>query len=119
MPYKIRFPHLSPKPIDTRVARMPDFAYGSCTTELGKKIARAAMTDEASHRAIKARNGAKSICSACPILDACRRWALTQEDPPGSWGGVWGGLDPWNRRGWELIIRDGKAELIPYGIDKH
>lgn len=114
------FPKNDPKPIKS--LNYPDFSRGLCTTPYGESVARQAVTDLASAKAIAARDLAKAMCNTgpCPIRDSiCRPWVLREEDPPGSWGGVWGGLDPWNRRGWELIIRDGKAELIPYGIDKH
>jgi WhiB family redox-sensing transcriptional regulator len=38
---------------------------------------------------------AKAVCRRCPVLDACRRWALeTGQD-----AGVWGGLGEEERRG--------------------
>jgi len=37
---------------------------------------------------------AKKACYACPVLGACRAWAL---DHPGEWG-IWGGLDRRQRR---------------------
>ena len=30
---------------------------------------------------------AKRVCAACPVMDACRRWAHSVEEPFGVWGG--------------------------------
>lgn len=91
-----------------------DFTTGLCTIGDGVKIARDAISVEPSKRAIRARRTAREMCEACPLLAECRAWVMEQEDPPGSWGGVWGGLDPWNRRGLELIIVEQKAVVVPY-----
>jgi WhiB family transcriptional regulator, redox-sensing transcriptional regulator len=31
---------------------------------------------------------AKSVCAGCPVLDQCRRHALTVREPYGVWGGL-------------------------------
>lgn len=31
---------------------------------------------------------AKQICSNCPVVDNCLRWALTAREPYGVWGGL-------------------------------
>lgn len=31
---------------------------------------------------------AKTICRACPVLSACREYALTTAEPYGIWGGL-------------------------------
>ncbi|WP_308116944.1 WhiB family transcriptional regulator [Pseudonocardia sp. WMMC193] len=31
---------------------------------------------------------AKQICAACPVLETCRRHALSAEEPYGVWGGL-------------------------------
>jgi hypothetical protein len=112
----IRMSVASPQPIS---ATQPDFSQGLCTSPRGQETARGGSHDQASRAGIKARARAKNLCNAgpCPIRDRCRTWVLTQEKPAGSWGGVWGGLDPWNRQGKDLILEDGKAVLIPYVID--
>lgn len=112
----LELPRVNPRPITA--AYYPDFTGGVCTTPRGIETARTGASTEISLRAIKARARAKALCNVgpCPIRDMCRSWVLSQEDPPGSWGGVWGGLDPWNRRGLELIIRDGKAQVISYDV---
>lgn len=42
---------------------------------------------------------AKRVCQACPVLERCRRHALTVQEPYG----VWGGLTPAERH---LIVHD-------------
>ncbi|MFC4945016.1 WhiB family transcriptional regulator [Pseudonocardia sp. GCM10023141] len=31
---------------------------------------------------------AKRVCRACPVIDACRRYAVTVQEPYGVWGGM-------------------------------
>lgn len=31
---------------------------------------------------------AKQICAGCPVIEACRRHALTVREPDGVWGGL-------------------------------
>lgn len=31
---------------------------------------------------------AKDICTACPVIDDCLDWALTNKEPYGVWGGL-------------------------------
>lgn len=31
---------------------------------------------------------AKAVCMTCPVLDTCRRHALTVDEPYGVWGGL-------------------------------
>lgn len=109
---RIKFPRLSPKLLASR--RTMDFTTGSCTVGDGVKIAQDAISVESSKRAIRARRAARKMCETCPLLTECRTWVTEMEDPPGSWGGVWGGLDPWNRRGLELIIVGQKTAVVPY-----
>lgn len=100
-----------PEPVQRR---SPNFAAGLCTTPKGQKAADAGMNDQASLNGIASRGLAKAWCANCLMLQECRNWVTSEERPAGSWGGVWGGLDPWNRKGLELVIEDGKAKVIPY-----
>jgi hypothetical protein len=103
---------LKPEPLTA--VTVADFTGGLCTTAAGKKIADGGMNQEASQRAIDARGAAKAMCERCPLKLRCKEWVTTQEKPAGSWGGVWGGMDPWNRRGKEMIISGDRAVLIDY-----
>jgi WhiB family redox-sensing transcriptional regulator len=31
---------------------------------------------------------AKAVCQRCPVLEQCRRYALSAEEPYGVWGGL-------------------------------
>lgn len=31
---------------------------------------------------------AKAVCSGCPVIENCRRWALEAREPYGVWGGL-------------------------------
>lgn len=105
--------HLKPEETE---ATPPDFAGGLCTSPAGMKIADGGQNDQASRLGIAERAAAKRLCDVCPLKPMCREWVLSQERPAGTWGGVWGGLDPWNRKGLEVVIRDGRAGVIPYVI---
>ena len=53
---------------------------------------------------------AKRICATCPVVDACRDYALSQESVANCWG-VFGGLSPKER---QAILKD-KAVEITHG----
>jgi len=42
---------------------------------------------------VKREMRAKAVCSGCPVIENCLRWALTTREPYG----VWGGLSPEDR----------------------
>lgn len=53
---------------------------------------------------------AKAICHACPVVDACREWALRVAPE----FGIFGGLDPDERRGLRLTRRRRRTSR-PFG----
>jgi hypothetical protein len=117
---KIKLPGTAPRPIESLT--YPDFTGGVCTTPHGRHTAQEGMNDQPSREGIRVRERAKALCNAgpCPIRDTvCRPWVMKEESPPGSWGGVWGGWDAWNRRGQKLVIVDGhgQAGVIPYVVN--
>ncbi len=69
-----------------RPANAPSMV-GNCRTERGRKLA---------DRLLGAARGAveehRTMCTLCPALAACRRWVLEEEQPAGSWGGMYGAL---------------------------
>jgi hypothetical protein len=109
-------PRIKPKLVEERV---PDLSAGACGTERGRKVIELGFNVQTSRAGIAARARAKALCTAgpCPMRMSCLRYVLSQEEPAGSWGGVFGGLDPWNRRGQELAMVDGKARVIPFDIE--
>ncbi len=68
-------------------ARMPDLSAGSCRSH--------AQPDLWTSGDRVGRNAAARICRTCPVLEACREWAVTSL--PRSDEGVWGGLLPGQR----------------------
>lgn len=91
--------------------RMPDLSAGACRTPWGQKRHEKGFSDQVTVPSELARREAKKICRACPVLAACRSYTLAAESPAGSWGGIWGGLDPWNRVGKQVVIANGTAEV--------
>ena len=108
---RVRLTPVTPNPVSRR---SPNFLTAACRTPAGLRIADQGANDQATLAGIAARELAKKQCrDECPLLVRCAMWVTSQESPAGSWGGVWGGLDPWNRKGLELIITGGRAEVIP------
>lgn len=86
---------------------MPDLAEGACRKPWNLKRIEAGFSDEVSVSAEAKRAEAKQVCEECPVLDQCREYVQAAEWPKGSWGGIWGGLDVWTRRGQRIIVRNG------------
>jgi hypothetical protein len=109
----ISLPELRPKPSKVPT---PDLRAGLCQTPRGQEAFADSGNMGLTNKSIEARDRAKRLCNTapCPVWVACRAWVKAGEDPPGSWGGVYGGLDAWNRRGGQVVMRDGKAALIPF-----
>jgi len=114
---KIRLPLQTPAPVSVR---MPDLRGGVCYRPEASKASEGGMNQQASISGIRARNRAKALCDAgpCPVRAQCRAWCLSNEQPAGSWGGVYGGLDPWNRRNLDLVVLHNKVEVVPYYVER-
>lgn len=100
------------------VTRPPDLSTGLCHSTGGRGIAELGMNLSTTQTGIDDRAQAKDLCYSCPARKACAEYVLANEMPRGSWGGVWGGLDSWNRKGRELIISDSGSRQIPFYIDE-
>lgn len=44
--------------------------------------------DERGHARTRREVQAKATCARCPVIDACRRYALQAREPFGVWGGL-------------------------------
>jgi len=85
---------------------MPDMSRGACALPEYRAIFHDASLEPENGapadervRMHEARPKAKRICDErCPIRDECAVYVLTNERPRGSWGGVWGGMTPNDRR---------------------
>lgn len=93
----------------------PDLRDGRCTQDdVQRKIAEGGIDVRLSINGFRAREAAKAQCRTCPVLNECAEWIERAESPAGSWGGVYGALDPWERRGtpirWNTELR--KVEVV-------
>lgn len=77
----------------------PNFNEGRCTKPWNVTTFSAAMDAGGSttSRARQVREMARAACRQCPIREQCRAYVIGQEKPAGSWGGMWGGLDVFQR----------------------
>jgi len=50
---------------------------------------------------------AKSLCQTCPIIEECRMYALEAKEEYG----IWGGLDPEERRNFLKSISSSRSQL--------
>lgn len=109
----ISLPRVTP---ERTLGRVPDLSAGLCRSESGRKIMEGGLVEQLTLGAERRRVLAKQLCERCPLLAECRAWVLRDERPVGSWGGVYGGLDPWNRTGKALIFVKGKPALEDFEL---
>lgn len=84
----------------------PDWTNAACRTPAGREASdRAYDAISATAFSERMRVEMKAWCHVCPLMTKCREWVLAEERPAGSWGGVWGGLDPRERH--ELVLSGG------------
>lgn len=105
-------------PVGTNVfKKMPEsLAQGACVTPIGIMNADRGQQTHATAEGIKGREIAKRQCWDCPVQRDCLLFVLEHESPRGSWGGVWGGLDPFNRIGKEMIRVEGGTDFVPFSL---
>lgn len=80
---------------------MIDMSRGACVRPGNREIAQAAQPPDGEQGACVPSGAlarAKQLCDTCPILNECADYILKAERPAGSWGGVWGGQSPVERR---------------------
>jgi hypothetical protein len=75
-------------------APIPDMTGAACGTEEGRKVMDRVHERTDSWNVTRARE----LCADCPIKRQCAAWVLSAEVVPGSWGGVYGGLSPKDRK---------------------
>jgi hypothetical protein len=97
---------------------MPDLSRGACSRPENFATFERGHDRNISPQGIANRSAAKKICGECPLstAQACRQWARTQEHPRGSWSGIYGGLDPWQRTERLLVQREEGIEAVPFKI---
>lgn len=88
---EIQVRHFSAKDLG-RVAA-PDFSRGRCTDPHNLAVFSGAVDGRKA-----AQRTAKTICNGCVLRDQCGAYIVqTEDDKPGSMGGVYGGRDPRDR----------------------
>jgi hypothetical protein len=95
----------------------PNWSRGACTGIDRDTAREKGFNLEVSKRGISDREEAKSLCQDCPLsmFRECGEWIKKQEcDKPGILGGVYAGMDRWNRQGVQLALVDGTIKRIPY-----
>lgn len=104
----------------TLVAMPTDLMTRSaCGRAWNAKVAQAGLDTSMTPEGQRNRDAAREVCEECPlsVLRACRAWVLRAEEVPGSWPGVWGGLDPWQRSGRQLVLgKQGRYEAKPFTV---
>jgi hypothetical protein len=96
------------------LASQPNLRGGSCTTPWGFRISDDAFSLEFTKYGFGLRQKAKDMCvKSCPLLAECKRWITKAEEAdPGSFGGVYAGMDIWDRQGRPIKLVGVKVELI-------
>lgn len=102
-------------PRELRNYKRPDMSKGRCVTQPGalKKFDAAQEAVADTVPATKARNAAKEVCGSCIMQHQCLAWTLQEESPAGSWGGVLGGMDPWEREEAKRRIDGSRDGAVP------
>ncbi len=96
--YAITGPKITEVP-QLKDRNMPDLNRGHCRRPWNAAIVDGGFEDSAIMRA-----SAKALCNGtadqpvCPVKAECKAWMLGFEKPEGSWGGVYAGLDVYDRR---------------------
>lgn len=86
--------------------RMPDLRQGLCAlSQEGRDIADAGFNTELTLSGFDAREKAKDQCRRCAKSIECAEWVRIAEwKSPGSLGGVYAGMDRWDREGRPIRI---------------
>lgn len=108
VPVSLPLPSSMPASAEFR-RTMPDLSAGACQRRENTLKVEMGEDRSASIIGIYQRELAKEVCTSCPLSTAraCREWVLRYERPHGSWSGVIGGLDPWERSGRRLVHTEG------------
>jgi hypothetical protein len=90
-----------PRLPDVRAAvylkKMPDLSAGACRRHPEVMDQGANRFDSVQGARLRAE--AREVCESCPLKTRqdCLTYVQENESPAGSWVGIWGGLDPWQR----------------------
>lgn len=90
----------------------PDWTQAVCRRY--PKTADGGFDERMNFKGQEKREAAKKLCKQCPLLAGCAAWIVRKEgEERGSWGGVYAGMDQWNRQGYRMHIGyRGRAEKV-------
>lgn len=100
------------------VVAEPNWQRGACRADV--TTAELGFNDEVSKKGIADRMAAKELCQDCPMsmFRQCQSWIVAKEaGMPGVMGGVYAGMDRWNRQGFELALVGRTIKRTPYAMD--
>lgn len=105
---------LRPRPFTLKapLVPFPDLSGGACVTPKGMEVAGAAFNDEFTAVGFTLRQAAKDMCETCPLLNTCKVMIKESEPAPGAFGGVYAGMDVWDRQGNPIRLVKGKVEEV-------
>jgi len=92
----------------------PDWSTSACRNDIA--TAELGFDEKVSKRGIANRKAAKEMCAQCPLsmFRACEEWIRAKEVKPGELGGVYAGMDKWNRQGSDLKMINGKIKRVKW-----
>lgn len=94
---------------ESRPLSRMDWTGALCRRPQSIGIADGGFDERKTWLGVTARTRAKALCQECPLLVACGTWVRKAEgNTPGSLGGVYGGMDVWDRRGTPVVLVNGR-----------
>ena len=103
------------KPIIHVEVPAPDWTNAACRNPDVVSIVDMGFNEEMSKDGIASRQAAKDLCSDCPLsmFRECKAWIIAKEKAsPGQFGGVYAGMDKWNRQGFDVRFTNGRIEKV-------
>lgn len=98
-------PVFEPRSPEPTSVRPPNFLGAACQQPEVAEIVERSFSLYGGAGGIERREEMrKKVCGTCPLIRECAEWVLAAEKPAGSWGGMYGGMDVWNRDGRELYV---------------
>lgn len=95
-------------PLQSKPLSRMDWSRGVCHLPENIRIADGGFDERVTWSGVEARAQAKALCKDCPILAECAIWITEAEEVPGEMGGVYGGMDVWDRRGRPIVLVNGR-----------
>lgn len=90
---RVNLRKLTPIFLRNSLTRMPELPNAACKTSFGQHL-----FDQVQSKALGSGPAARRMCMECPELHPCGMWILKAEDPPGSWGNYYAGMNAAERR---------------------